>query len=185
MGCPGENGWSIRSQGWRMCKAICLPFETDLLPLTNSNYYISSDNHSFTHTSRLEHSMSWIVAEGDISLPCTLMKLVKWETRVVALKRCSSFGERVGFFWSSQCVPIKVPNGFSTYSKNNWAPWLHAGSRHWLLRIRMPTYGLYHFWARLTGGAQTVGHSFVFRPKLAMDLEVSAGIWVGKYYFFF
>jgi hypothetical protein len=39
---------------------------------------------------------------------------------------CSSFGERVGFFevfWF-QCVPIKVPNGFSTYSKNNWACWL-------------------------------------------------------------
>jgi hypothetical protein len=117
MGCPGENGWSTRSQGWRMCKASCLPFETNLLPLTNSNYYISSDNHSFTHTSRLEHSMSWIVAERDSSLPCTLMKLVKGETRVVALKRCSSFGERVGFFevfW------------FSTYS--------HKSSQ-WVLNI--------------------------------------------------
>jgi hypothetical protein len=59
-----------------------------------------------SHTSRLEHSMSWIVAERDSSLPCTLMKLVKGETRVVALKRCSSFGERVGFFegfWFSMC----------------------------------------------------------------------------------
>ncbi len=106
MGWRGENGWSTRSQGWRMCKASCLLFETDLLPLTNFNYYISSDNHSFTHTSRLEHSMSWIVAEGDSSLPCTLTKLVKWEMRVVALNRCSSFGERVGFFevfWFSMC----------------------------------------------------------------------------------
>jgi len=49
---------------------------------------------------------------------------------------------------------------------------MHAGSPHWLLRIR------------LTGGAQTVGHSFVFRPKLALELEVSAGICVGSYYFF-
>jgi hypothetical protein len=62
---------------------------------------------------------------------------------------------------------------------------MHAGSPHWLLKIRMPTYGLYQFWARLTAGAQTVGHSFVFRPKLALELEVSAGIWVGGYYFFF
>jgi hypothetical protein len=154
MGCPGENGWSTRSQGWRMCKASCLPFESDLLPLTNSNYYISSDNHSFTHTNRLEHSMSWIVAEGDTSLPCTLRKLVKSETTV--LQRYSSFGERVGFlkYFGSHFVPIKAPTGFSTYSKNNWVPWMHSGSPHWPLRIRMSNYSLYHFWARLTGRAQ-------------------------------
>jgi hypothetical protein len=41
------------------------------------------------------------------------MKLVKGETRVVALKRCYSFGERVGIFevFGSQCVLIKVPMG--------------------------------------------------------------------------
>ncbi len=130
MGCPGENGWSTRSQSWRMCKASCLPFETDLLPLTNSNYYISSDNHSFTHTSRLEYSMSWIVAERDSSLPCTLMKLVKGETRIVAHKSALLLGSVLDFlkFFRCQYVPKKDPNGFSTYSKNNWAPWMHAGS---------------------------------------------------------
>ncbi len=133
--------------------------------LTNSNYYISSDNSSFTHTSRWEHSMSWIVAEGDSSLPCTLMKLVKWETRVVAFKRCSSFGERVGIFevFGSQCVPNKSPNGFSTYSKNNWAPRMHAGSPHWLLRIRTPTYGLYHFWASPNMRGTNCGTQFCFQ----------------------
>jgi hypothetical protein len=62
---------------------------------------------------------------------------------------------------------------------------MYAGSPHWPLRIRMPSYGLYHFWPTLTGGAHTVGHSFVLRPKLALDLQVSAGIWVGKYFIFF
>jgi hypothetical protein len=79
-------------------RQVACPLKLDLLPLTNSNYYISSDNRSFTHTIRWEHSMSWIVAEGDSSLTCRLTKLVEWETRVVALKRYSSFAERVGFF---------------------------------------------------------------------------------------
>jgi hypothetical protein len=183
MGCPGVNGWSTRSQGWRMCKASCLPFETELFPLTNSNYYIRSANHSFTHTSRLEHSMSWIVAKGDSSLPCTLMKLVKGEARVVVLKRYSALGERVGFFevfWFSL-----FSHKSSQWVLNIFQKYLGTLAAHWLLRIRMPTSGLYHFWARLTGGAQTVGHSFVFRPKVALELEVSAGIWVGRYYLFF
>jgi len=37
------------------------------------------DNHSFTHTSTLQHLRSCIVVEGDGSLSCTLTKLLKWE----------------------------------------------------------------------------------------------------------
>jgi hypothetical protein len=37
------------------------------------------DNHSFTHTTTLEHLRSPIVVEGDSLLSCTLMKLVKCE----------------------------------------------------------------------------------------------------------
>ncbi len=37
------------------------------------------DNHSFTHTSTLEHLRSCIVVDGDSSVSCSLMKLVKWE----------------------------------------------------------------------------------------------------------
>jgi hypothetical protein len=37
------------------------------------------NSHSFTHTSTLEQLRSGIVVEGDSSVSCSLMKLVKWE----------------------------------------------------------------------------------------------------------
>jgi hypothetical protein len=37
------------------------------------------DNHSFTHTSTLQHLRSGVVVEGGSLRSCTLMKLVKWE----------------------------------------------------------------------------------------------------------
>jgi hypothetical protein len=34
-------------------------------------------------------------------------------------------------------------------------------SPHWLPRICKPIFVLYHFWPRLIGGAQTMGHSHI------------------------